>query len=106
MSSVKINGKTVAQAILEFRRRADVMEYIAKSGVTLKDSGIKKEFNKLLNRYRNRAQNLMLAKNPNLMARRNTEEAMNYAASVNDIATVKELELQLEELVQRARKGY
>ena len=48
----------------------------------------------------------MLAKNPNLMARRNTEEAMNYAASVNDIATVKELELQLEELVQRARKGY
>ena len=106
MSSVKINGKTVAQAILEFRRRADVIEYIAKSGVTMQNSGIKSEFNKLLNRYRNRAQNWMLANNPNLMARRNTEEAMNYAASVNDIATVKELELQLEELVQRARKGY
>ena len=106
MSRVTINGKTLAQAILEFRRRPDVIEYVAKSGVTLKNSGIKREFNQLLTLYRNRAQDLVIANSPNLINRRDVADAMQYAASVNDIQQVEQLKAQLEQLVQRAQKGY
>ena len=106
MAKTTINGKTVAQAILEFRRRPDVIEYLAKSGVTLKNSGIKREFNALLTSYRNRARNLMLNNSPNLMQRRDTAEAIKYATSLNDVEGVKALEDQLDQLVERAKKGY
>jgi hypothetical protein len=106
MSETRIDGKTVAQAITEFRRRPDVIEYLAKSGVTIKGTGIKKEFNALLTRYRNRARNLMLASSPNLAQRRNTAAAINYAKNNNDVEQIEALEGQLDELVQRAKKGY
>lgn len=106
MSETKINGKTVAQAILEFRRRPDVIEYLAKSGVTVNNTGIKREFNMLLTRYRNRARSLMLSRNVNLAERLSTAEAINYAKKANDLDSVKALETQLDELVLRAKKGY
>jgi hypothetical protein len=106
MSRVTINGKTLAQAIREFRRRPDVIEFLAKSGVTYKNAGIKKEFDRLFTRYRNRAQDLMIANSPNLINRRDVADAMQYANSVNDLEKVDKLKAQLDELVQRARKGY
>ena len=106
MSQTKINGKTVAQAILEFRRRPDVIEYLAKSGVTVNNTGIKKEFNMLLTMYRNRARTLMLNRNANLAQRLSTVEAIDYAKRTNDLDSVKALEAQLDELVVRAKKGY
>jgi hypothetical protein len=106
MSETKINGKTVAQAILEFRRRPDVIEYLAKSGVTIKGTGIKKEFNALLMMYRNRARTQMLSNSPNLAQRLSTAEALGYAKSVSDVDGIKALESQLDELVLRAKKGY
>ena len=106
MSETRIDGKTVSQAITEFRRRPDVIEYLAKSGVTIKGTGIKKEFNALLTRYRNRARNLMLANSPNLAQRRDTAAAINYAKNNNDVEQIKALESQLDELVLRAKKGY
>ena len=106
MSETRIDGKTVSQAITEFRRRPDVIEYLAKSGVTIKGTGIKKEFNALLTRYRNRARNLMLANSPNLAQRRDTAAAINYAKNNNDVEQIEALESQLDELVLRAKKGY
>ena len=106
MSETKINGKTVAQAILEFRRRPDVIEYLAKSGVTVQGTAIKKEFNMLLTMYRNRARSLMLNNSPNLQQRLSTAQAINFAKGANDVDSVKALEEQLNELVQRAKKGY
>ena len=106
MSKTTINGKTVAQAILEFRRRPDVIEYLAKSGVTVKGTGIKKEFNALLTMYRNRARNLMLNNSPNLAQRLSTAEAISHSKSINDLDSVAALEKQLDELVERAKKGY
>ena len=106
MSQTKINGKTVAQAILEFRRRPDVIEYLSKSGVTVNNTGIKKEFNMLLTMYRNRARTLMLNSNSNLAQRLSTVEAIDYAKRTNNLDSVKALETQLDELVMRAKKGY
>ena len=106
MSETKINGKTIAQAILEFRRRPDVIEYLAKSGVTVNNTGIKREFNMLLTMYRNRARALMLNNSPNLQQRLSTAQAINFAKNTNDVDSVNALEDQLDELVQRAKKGY
>ena len=106
MSKTKIGGKTVAQAILEFRRRPDVVEYLAKSGVTVKNTGIKKEFNALLTRYRNRARTLMLSRDPNLAERFAIARAVKYAKNANDLDKVTKLEEQLDELVRRAKQGY
>ena len=106
MSEVKINGKTVAQAILEFRRRPDVIEYLAKSGVTVNNTGIKREFNMLLTMYRNRARSSMLNSSPNLSQRLSTAQAIKYAKLGNNLDSVEALETQLDELVQRAKKGY
>ena len=106
MSETKINGKTIAQAILEFRRRPDVIEYLAKSGVTVNNTGIKQEFNMLLTMYRNRARALMLNNSPNLRQRLNTAQAINFAKNTNDVDSVNALEDQLDELVLRAKKGY
>ena len=106
MSRVTINGKTVAQSILEFRRRPDVIEYLAKSGVTVNNTGIKQEFNALLTRYRNRARSLMLSRSPNLSQRRDTTAAINYAKKTNNLDKVAALKEQLEALVERAKKGY
>ena len=107
MSQTKINGKTVAQAILEFRRRPDVIEYLSKSGVTVNNTGIKEEFNMLLTMYRNRERNLMLTRNVLILSQRlSTVEAINYAKRTNNLDSVKALEAQLDELVMRAKKGY
>ena len=106
MSRVTINGKTIAQAILEFRRRPDVIEYLAKSGVTVNNTGIKKEFQALLTRYRNRARALLMSRSPNLSQRRSTVSAINYAKRSNDLDKVTALEAQLDALVQRAKQGY
>ena len=106
MSETKINGKTVAQAILEFRRRPDVIEYLAKSGVTVQGTGIKREFNMLLTMYRNRARTLMLNNSANLQQRLSTAQGIKFAKRANDLDGAKALETQLDELVQRAKKGY
>lgn len=106
MSETKIDGKTVAQAILEFRRRPDVIEYLAKSGVTIQNTGIKREFNALLTRYRNRARTLMLSNSSNLSQRLSTAAAINYAKRTNDVGKIEALEEKLDGLVQRAKKGY
>ena len=71
--------------------------------MTLKNSGIKREFNQLLTLYRNRAQD-SIANSPNLINRRDVADAMQYTASVNDIQQVEQLKAQLEQLVQRAQK--
>ena len=106
MSEVKINGKTVAQAILEFRQRPDVIEYLAKSGVTVQGTGIKQEFNMLLTMYRNRARTLMLNNSANLQQRLSTARGIKFAKRTNDLDGAKALETQLDELVERAKKGY
>lgn len=106
MSNVTINGKTLRQAILEFRARPDVVEYVSKSGVTLRNSAIKKEFDRLVDRYRERARNLTLNNNPNIAERYQIQQAIKFASNANDVDTVKTLELQMDELVQRAKRGY
>ena len=106
MANVKIGGKTLRQAILEFRARPEVQEFVRKNGVTLKGAGIKKEFNALFNAYAERARNQTIYDSPSLQERLAISKSINFYARGNDIGKVRELEEQLKAISLRAQRGY
>ena len=106
MATVEIGGKRVEQAIMEFSRRPDVREFIAKKGVTLKSSALQKEFRQLLAEYRDEARGVMFNSNPNLKTRREVERAIKDARNRDDVEGVRNLEEQMQELIKRSKKGY
>lgn len=106
MAAVKIDGMTLAEAVMKFRQEPDVVEYVEKSGVTLKNSGIKKAFKKLLSSYAKRARDQMLRDNPNLQQRALLNSAIGSAQDANNVEEVKRLEEAFEGLLSRAKKGY
>jgi hypothetical protein len=106
MAGIKIDGLTLSEAVMKFRQEPDVVEYVEKSGVTLKNSGIKKAFRKLLNSYAKRARDQMLRDNPNLQQRALLNDAIGSAQDANNVEEVKRLEEAFEGLLSRAKKGY
>ena len=106
MAEVKVEGKTLAQAVVEFRNRPDVREYVAKSGVVLKNSMINREFRRLFADYASRAKNVLLNSNPNLAERAALVEAANYAEKIGNAEQNKQLMQEIEGLVSRAKTGY
>jgi len=106
MAQVKVDGKTLAQAVVEFRNRPDVQEYVAKSGVVLRNSEINREFKRLFNDYANRAKNILLNNNPNLAERAALADAADYAEKTGNAEQMKQLKVEIEGLVQRAKRGY
>ena len=106
MAETRLDGKTLAQAVIEFRNRPDVREYVAKSGVVLRNSEINREFKRLFNDYASRAKNILLNNSPNLAQRAELAEAADYAEKVGNGEQKQQLGEQIEELVLRAKRGY
>ena len=106
MSSLVINGKTLQQAILAFRRRPDVELFVRKSGVVLNNAEIQKEFKKLIARYSEKTKVVMARNNPNLLERLLTVEARELAESRGEVDQVRQIDQQIEGLILRARRGY
>ena len=106
MAETRIDGKTLAEAIVEFRNLPEVQEYVAKSGVVLKGSEINRQFNRILTAYASRAKNVLLNNSPNLSERASLVEAANYAERSGNVEQYQQLNKQIEALVTRAKKGY
>ena len=106
MAETRIDGKTLAEAIVEFRNLPEVQEYVAKSGVVLKGSEINRQFNRILTAYASRAKNILLNNSPNLSERASLVEAANYAERSGNVEQYQQLNKQIEALVTRAKKGY
>ena len=106
MAETRIDGKTLAEAIVEFRNLPEVQEYVAKSGVVLKGSEINRQFNRILTAYASRAKNVLLNNSPNLSERASLVEAANYAERSGNGEQYQQLNKQIEALVSRAKKGY
>ena len=106
MSSVVLNGKTLQQAIMEFRRRPDVELFVRKSGVVLNNAEIQSEFKKLINRYSEKTKANLVIQNPNLLLRMQTVEARELAEKRGEVDQVRQIDEQVEALILRARRGY
>jgi hypothetical protein len=106
MAETRIGGKTLAEAVMEFRNLPEVQEYVRKSGVTLLNSEIQRRFKRIFTSYANRAKNIMLNSNANFAERAALVEAANYAEKAGNVEQYKSINQQIEGLVQRAQKGY
>ena len=106
MAETRIDGKTLAEAVMEFRNLPEVQEYVRKSGVTLLNSEIQRRFKRIFTSYANRAKNIMLNSNANFAERAALVEAANYAEKAGNVEQYKSINQQIEGLVQRAQKGY
>ena len=106
MAETRLDGKTLAQAVVEFRNRPDVQEYVAKSGVVLRNSEINREFKRLFNDYASRAKNILINNSPNLAQRVELAKAADYAENIGNGEQKQQLDAQIEELVLRAKRGY
>jgi len=108
MASNLVGGKTLQQRIMEYRRRADVEQYIANRGAAVPGVafGIEKGLNKIIDEHYSQALNQLLASNSDVMLRARLQDAKTMAANNNDIDAARSVGEQLDDLYQRARRGY
>ena len=108
MASSTVGGQTLAQRVMAFRRRADVNEYVARKGSALSGvkSQIEKEFSAMLSEHYAQAFMQLTESSPEIQLRARVLDARNRAADENNVEQVKQFGDQLDDLYQRARRGY
>ena len=108
MSQSRVNGRTLRERILAFRRQPAVQEYVNNKGAALSGvkSGIEKELDRIIDDHRKIALRQLTAQNPGYMERQLIYEARKTFAENNQIQEAREQGNRLEDLYQRARRGY
>lgn len=108
MGTLRINGLTLAQAILRFRARPDVQRFVEQKGTVTLDAGtqIDRELKQLRRQYGSAAFNRILLRSVNLQQRVALGERKKLQMRANDVQGIKRTERQIDGLVQRARRGY
>ena len=108
MGTSKVRGKTLAQRILEFRRRPDVQRFVEQRGSALsgKKFEIEKELRRILNEHKEVATKTLLATDPAYNERATVKAALDEAKVQNNVEGARELNNRLDELYQRARRGF
>lgn len=108
MANSVIGGKTLRQRILEFRRRSDVEQFVSNRGAALTGAKFKieKELDDLIREYQRAAEKELVRTDPAVMNRVRTAAARAYSLENNNIEDARMLGGQLDELYQRARRGF
>ena len=108
MAESRVDGKTLGQRILEFRRRADVEQYVQNKGGTLQGvkSQIENELDAMISEHFNIARLLVQGRNEDVQRRARYVEARDVALQNNDVESARQLGGELEDLFQRSRRGY
>ena len=105
---VRINGKSLRQAIIELRNRPDVEAYVKAKGAAVpgKAMEIERELNNLKRIYGQAAMSQMTVGNVSLLQRAAIADQADRARELNDVNSVRQLNSQLDELLQRAERGF
>jgi hypothetical protein len=108
MASTQIGGKTLGQRIREFRNRPDVANYLTNRGAAMQGVKyqIEKDMDTMIREHFTLAEQSLASTSNDLMNRIQVSEARSLAASGNDVQSVRQLGQQLDDLYQRARRGY
>jgi hypothetical protein len=108
MGRRRIGGVLYRDAILRFRRRTDVDEFVRNRGAfaTGRQEQIQKELSAIKSAYGQAAFRDMLLTNPNIVQRSAVNDQIKNARRQNDVSQVRTLQRQLEDLLERARRGY
>jgi len=106
MSEERIDGLLFREWILRFRVRPDVDEFVRKGGVTARGTAIQREFIRMKGKYSQAAKNSLLQENPNLLERFRYSEQITEAQGRNDLDAIDGYVDRIDELRQRALRGY
>ena len=108
MGRIRLNGKTLRQAILDFRRRPDVEQYVQQRGAAVEGRAaqIERELNEIKNAYGEAAIEEMAAGNVSIIQRSAVYDQIQEAKRTNNINKARQLQTQLERLMERAERGY
>ena len=108
MGTLRIGGLTLRERILRLRSRADVDEFVRNRGAYTEGraQAIEQELNKLKRQYGEAAMRNLTIGNSSLIQRAAVTQQIKDARRQSDSPRVRSLQRQLDELVQRANRGY
>ena len=108
MGKIRINGKTLRQAILDFRRKPEVEQFVRARGgmVEGQQLAVERELNRIKQLYGDAALRELSRGNVSITQRAAVYEQLRDARRSNNVRRVKGLQEQLEQLLERADRGY
>jgi hypothetical protein len=108
MATARIGGQTLAQKIEAFGRRPDVQQFIQNRGVAMPGSktAIQRELKSIIGDYYSVAEAQLLQSDARVMDRALKIDALQLAQKGNDVGSATQLSNELDELLQRAERGY
>ena len=108
MAESRVGGRTLGQRILAFRRRPDVQRFVDEKGSALSGTKtkIEMEFAKLISEHKSIAIQQLLASDKGYQERAMVKASSDVFKRENRIQDAREMDSKLEELYQRARRGY
>ena len=103
-----MGGQSLQQRVMAFRQRADVEQYVTNRGATLTGvrTGIEKELDRIIADHFDQALLQLNVSNGDVLKRSQAAEAMRTLAEANDIQGTQQVSGQLDDLYQRALRGY
>lgn len=108
MAESRVGGRTLGQRILAFRRRPDVQRFVDEKGSALSGTKtkIELEFAKLISEHKSIAIQQLLISDKGYQERAMVKASSDVFKRENRIQDAREMDTKLEELYQRARRGY
>ena len=108
MATVRIGGKTLQQAVLEYRNRPEVRAYVDKRGAAFMDvrTKIEQGLDSIISDYYDVAYNRLIDSNTALRERYMLLEGSRNAAMSNNPGEASTINSQIDALYERARRGY
>lgn len=108
MANSTVSGRTLAQRVADYRRRADVEQFVSSKGAMTPSAKFRVErgLDQIIREHYDLALAQLLQQNNDVMLRARLYDAKDLAASENDVAGVQSVGDQLDELYQRAQRGY
>lgn len=108
MARSVVNGQTLQQRVLAFRQRADVEQYVSQRGAALTGvrTGIERELDRIIGDHYDQAMLQLQLSNGDVLKRTQALDAARYAAENNDVQGTQQLQGQIDDLYQRALRGY
>lgn len=108
MAESRVGGRTLAQRILAFRKRADVQRFVEQKGSALSGTKtkIELEFAELISEHKSIAVQRLIQVDKGYQERTRLKATSDVFKRENRVEEAREVDKTLEELYQRARRGF
>ena len=108
MGNIQLNGKTLRQAIMEYRRQPEVDAFVRNKGGVLEGqaTAVERGLNRIKRQYGQAALQQLSGGNVSILQRAALSQELRNARNASDVGRIRDLQGQMEDLLQRAERGY